>query len=49
MFSPEAESPSELSLVGGNRGRHELNIDNSPDGEIYDSGYTGPLLEIRFW
>ena len=35
--------------MGGNRGRHELNIDNSPDGELYDSGYTGLLLEIRFF
>ena len=47
LFRPEVESPSELSLIGGTRGRHGLTIYNYPNSELSDSGNTGPLLEIR--
>ena len=48
MFRPEAESPSELSLFGGTKGKHGLTIYNSPNIELSDSGDAGPLLDIRF-
>ena len=41
------ESPSELSLLGGTRVRHGLNMYIYPNSELADSGDTGPLLEIR--
>ena len=41
------ESPLEISLVGGTRGYHELTMNNSPNSNLYNSGDTGPLLEIR--
>ena len=33
--------------MGGTRGRHGLTIFNYPNSELYNSGDTGPLLEIR--
>ena len=47
LFRPEAESPSELSLFGGTKGKHGLTIYNSPNSKLADSGDTGPLLKIR--
>ena len=46
LFRPDAESPSEMALVGGNRRHHGLNINNSPNIKIYNIGDTGPLLGI---
>ena len=40
------ESSSEMSLVGGTRGKKVLIINNPPDREFADSGDTCPLLEI---
>ena len=46
LFRPDAESLSEMSLVGGARGHHELTVNNSPNSELCDSRETGTLLEI---
>ena len=40
------ESLLEMSLVGRNRRRHGLTINNYPNRELYDSGDTCPLLGI---
>ena len=48
LFRPDVDSPLEISLVGGTMGKKSLIINNSPNSELADSSYTGPLLEIRF-
>ena len=47
LFKPDAESPSELSLLGGTSGRHGLTIDNSPNRKLSNRGDAGLLLGIR--
>ena len=47
MFTPDVDSPLEMSFLGGTRGQKGLIINNSPNRKLYDSGDTGPLLEIR--
>ena len=47
LFRLDVESPSELSLLGGTRGKHGLTINNYLNRELAESGDTGPLLEIR--
>ena len=46
LFRLEVVSPPKLSLVGRTSGRNGLTIDNDPNSELYNSGDTGPLLEI---
>ena len=45
MFSQDVEYPSEISLVGGTRGKKGLIMNNSPNSEHAVRGNTGPMLE----
>ena len=47
MFKPDVESPSEMSLVVGTRGKQGLILNNYPNSELSDSGDTVSLLKIR--
>ena len=47
LIIPGVDYPLEISRGGGTISKEEININNSPNSELAESGDTGPWFKIK--